>query len=174
MLVLKWNEWGDYIAWVIFYQQKPFLYVCEQFRFVQSTNISTLAKYQWWQILKFILITIKVIVFIRREKKSNNEASMVKSSLFLRRNTNLYQKLTRISNALLRPMTTNNMSPKCPLHCSRIALNYRQSCVVTALPSVRLATCPLLSYIIWLFRIPSSLAAWHWKSATLPGSWQHL
>lgn len=67
----------------------------------------------------------------------------------------------RISNALLRSMTTMKMSPKCPLLGSKIALNYRQACVITALPSVHLATCPLINYIIWLFRIPSSWAAWH-------------
>ncbi len=80
----------------------------------------------------------------------------------------------RISNALLRSMMTMKMSPKCPLHGSRIALNHHQACVITALPSVHLAACPLISYIIWLFRIPSSWAAWHWKSAALPGSWQRL
>lgn len=80
----------------------------------------------------------------------------------------------RIPNALSRSMTAMKMSPKCPLRGSRIALNHHQACVITAPPSVHLAACPLISYIIWLFRIPSSWAAWHWKSAALPGSWQRL
>lgn len=67
----------------------------------------------------------------------------------------------RIPNALLRSMTTMTVSPKCPLHGSRIALNHHQACVITALPSVHLATCPLISYIIWLFHIPLSWAVWH-------------
>lgn len=67
----------------------------------------------------------------------------------------------KISNALLRFMMTMKMPPKCPLHGSRIALNHHQACVITALPSVHLAYCPLISYIIWLFRIPSSWAVWH-------------
>lgn len=67
----------------------------------------------------------------------------------------------RISNALLRSMTTMKMSPKCPSLGSRIALNYPRACVITALPSVHVAARPLISYIIWLFRIPLSWAAWH-------------
>lgn len=78
-----------------------------------------------------------------------------------------------VSNALLRSVTTMKTSPKCPSHGSRIALNRHQASVITASPSVHLAACPLISYIIWLFRIPLSWAAWHWKSAALPGSWQH-
>lgn len=66
----------------------------------------------------------------------------------------------RISNALLRFMTTMEMSPKRPLLGSRTALNHHQARVITAPPSVRLAARPLISYIIWLFRIPWSWAAW--------------
>lgn len=140
---------------------------------VQSTNVSTLATYQSWQSFKFILLTVKVIIFIRRKRKIWGKFGEIHLN-----STMLYKFIRkadiRISNALLRSMTTTKMSPKCPLRDSKIALNHNQACVITAVPSVQLAACRLISYIIWLFHIPLSWAAWHWKSAALPGSWQRL
>ena len=149
----------------------------EWFRFVQYTNISTSATHQRWQSFRFILSTVKVIISSgekrRGEKKESYEASLVKSSLILRCCTNLYEKAdVRISNALLRFMTTTKMSPRCPLLGSRTALSHHQARVITAPPSVQLARRPLISYIIWLFRIPWSSAAWQRIPAAPPGSWQ--
>lgn len=59
---------------------------------------------------------------------------------------------------------------KCTLEIHDDSENVPQ--ISLARPSVHLAARPIINYIIWLFRIPMSWAAWHWKSAALPGSWQ--
>lgn len=113
--------------------------------------------------------------YFHQERKRSYEACLVKSSLILQCCTNLYEKLTWESQTHSWDSWRQwKCPPNVPLHGSRIALNHHQACVITALPSVHLAARPLISYIIWLFRIPSSWAAWHWKSAALPGSWQRL
>lgn len=87
------------IDWVILHQQKLLFTHESNLKFVQPTNVSTLATYPWWERIKFILLTVKCYYFRQeknkeRKKKRRYEASLVKSSLILQCCTNLYEKLT--------------------------------------------------------------------------------